>query len=231
VSATLRLLTANLLHGRAEPAALAALLEERAVDVACFQELGEKQVAAVAEVLPHGKLEPSPRRDSSGMGVALRRPAEMQALPLPRRNARVALLRPADWPGLHAPVEVVNVHIQAPHVRPWSSLPLRRSQLANLCDYLDERPLPHRIVAGDFNATPLWPAHRRLAERLTDGPAAFAAREGRRAELTWGPWPGAPRLLRIDHVMHQGLHTVACERLPIAGSDHDAVLVTLILEG
>jgi len=230
VTRTLRLLTANLLHGRAEPGALAALLEERAVDVACFQELGTAQVAAVAEVLPHGKLEPSSRVDANGMGVALRRPAEMQALPLPRRNARVALLRPADWPGLPAAVEVVNVHIQAPHARPWSALPLRKSQVASLCDYLDDRPLPHRIVAGDFNATPIWPVHRRIAERLVDGPAAVAAAEGRRPELTWGPWPGSPRLLRIDHVMHCGLRTLACERLAVAGSDHDALLVTLEVE-
>ena len=83
----LRLLTLNCWHGHTDPEAIASLIQERSVDVACFQELSPQQAAAVNEVLPHGKLEPS--RDYNGLGIALRFPGEVQRLTLPKRDGRV----------------------------------------------------------------------------------------------------------------------------------------------
>ena len=37
-----------------------------------------------------------------------------------------------------------------------------------------------------------------------------------------------PRLLRIDHVLVSGLRVVSAEALPLAGSDHLAVVTDLV---
>lgn len=226
----IRLFSGNLLRGRAEPQALAAQLAELGVDVACFQELGPQQAAAIERVLPHGKLEPaSGRADTHGMGIAARCPIAIGRLALPRRDARIAQLHPSDWRNLRAPLELMNLHVQAPHTFPqWTALATRRAQLAALAAYLDARPQAPRVVAGDFNATPLWPVYRALAARIPDLVAEHAARRGEAAARTWGPWPGSPRLLRIDHVLGSGVLAADVRVLEIRGSDHSALLVDLV---
>jgi len=228
----IRLITANLYHDRALPGALAELLEALAVDVACFQELGARQADAIARVLPHGKLEPGATpREHDGMGIAARRPLAASRLALPKRDARVAELSPSDWPELGATLELVNLHIQAPHSWPqWRSLALRRAQLAALLPHLDATPGAPRVVCGDFNATPLWPVYRSLGARFSDLTLEHAAHRLERPVRTWGPWPGAPRLLRIDHVLGAGVIAVNVRVLPLVGGDHSAVVVDLVSE-
>jgi endonuclease/exonuclease/phosphatase family metal-dependent hydrolase len=223
----MRILTANLLNGRAHPEVLAARLEALHVDVAVFQELGPTQAGPIGEVLPCGKLEPS--ADFHGMGIALARPGEVRRLPLPRRDARVAELHPADWPELGAAAEVINLHVLAPHATwPWQCFDIRGEQVERTLAYVEATPRAHRVVAGDFNATPLWPVYRRLARRFRDVAAEGARGRGHRAPLrTWGPWPGSPRLLRIDHVLAAGFTVHHFERLELPGTDHSAVLLEL----
>lgn len=230
VTPHLRLMTANLYNGGAIPQAVADLIEELQVDVACFQELAPDQAEAIGRVLSHGKLEPS--LDHEGAGIALRCPGDVARLPLPRRDARVVRLSPSDWPRLDATLEVIGVHIQAPHGTPppWITLPTRRGQISGLVDYVESSPAAHRVVAGDFNATPLWPAYRRMIEHFADAPRALARAQGRRPLRTWGPRHlGAPRLLRIDHVFTSGVETANLELHSIPGSDHAALLVDLEL--
>jgi endonuclease/exonuclease/phosphatase family metal-dependent hydrolase len=153
----------------------------------------------------------------------------VQSLSLPRREARVAELAPTEWPGLGRSVEVVNVHIHAPHMFPWwRSLGIRRGQVRALARYLDEAPPTPRVVLGDFNATPLWPAYRRMARRLQDAARLHAASRGRAPGRTWGPWAGAPRLLRIDHAFVSGLEVAEVRVVPVTGSDHSGLLVDLV---
>jgi endonuclease/exonuclease/phosphatase family metal-dependent hydrolase len=222
----LRVLTANLLNGRADPDALARVIDERAVDVAALQELGPDQARAVSEVLPFGKLEPA--TDCNGMGIALRRPGEVRRLPLRHRDARVAELEPGEWPHLPEPLEVINLHIQAPHLfPPWETFRRRREQVRGVAGYLASAPRSRRLVAGDFNASPAWPAYRRLVSLLPDAIDAHARRRGQRPPATWGPWPGARGLFRIDHVLAMGLEVTHAEIVLLPGSDHRGVLVEL----
>ncbi len=221
----LRLLTANLLNGRGDGALLARIVEEQRVDVLACQELAPDQAAVLSAALPHGKLEP--QTDHDGMGLALRHPGEVSRLPLRHRDARVATLRPGDWPSLAEPLEVVNVHLQAPHTpTPWTAFGRRRDQVAALDHYRRTEGAGRRILLGDFNATPSWPAYRRLATDLDDAARSHADREGDRPPRTWGPLPGWPRLLRIDHVLVPGF-TVHRTRTFDVGSDHDALLVEI----
>ena len=222
----IRVLSANLRNGGVDPALLAELVAATDADVACLQELTPEQAEAVAGVLPHGRLEPA--RDHQGMGIALRAPARLGRIALPDRDARIAHVEPDAWPGLAAPLEIIAVHVTAPHVWPcWRSLLWRRRQVRALLRHLDANPDRPRAVLGDLNASPAWPVYRRLARRLTDAPAAVARRRGTRPPRTWGPGPSAPRLLRIDHVLVERVHAEEARALRVPGSDHDAVVVDL----
>ncbi len=204
-------------------------MERLGADIVAVQELAPRQAAALAEVLPFGRLEPGP--GSSGMGIALRKPGPVVHIPLPYRGGWVANVMPAGAPAAADAVEIVNVHIMAPHLLPtWRTLAARRAQLGALEAYLDATPRRCRVVVGDLNSTPIWPAYRRLARRLRDAAADAARREGHRAPRTWRPHRRLPCLLRIDHVLTVGL-TARCVRVvPIPGSDHCALAVDLSID-
>jgi len=214
----LRLLTANLWNGRARPDALADAIARTQPDAVLAQELAPEQADAIEKHLSYGVL--MPRRDKRGMGLALRRPAQVALLPLPRRDALVARLLPEHWGPLAAPLEIINVHMSAP--TRLSRLLLRRAQLKVLREYLERGPMT-RVVAGDLNSFRLMPAYRELRSLLRD--AALERRPW--PAPTWSPGASWPRLLRIDHVLLHGLAVVDVEVLRIDGSDHSAVLATL----
>jgi endonuclease/exonuclease/phosphatase family metal-dependent hydrolase len=218
--------SANLWNGGADPDAFAELVDALGADVVATQEMTPEQADALARVMPHGRLEPA--RDYNGMGLALRQPADVRHLPLPLRNARLVNLR---WPGPSGTpleLEVLNVHVQAPHSPPhWQARAIRRGQVDGLLVHMQASPQRARVMVGDFNATPLWPVYRRLATHLTDAALAVAQRHGRPVRPTWGPWPGAPRLLRIDHAFVSGLTVDDFQVLPIVGADHSAIVVDL----
>ena len=221
---TLRILSANLWNGGADPDAFAELVVREHVDVVAVQELTPEQAEALGAVMPHGELHPA--RDFGGMGVAMRQPGKLTRVPVPHRDARAVALSPDDWPKLDAPIEIVNVHIMAPHVfKPQLGLRWRGPQMTALERYLAARSVPQRVVVGDFNATPAWPVYRRMAAQSTDAAAAVAERTGVRTRATWGPWFGAPRLARIDHAFVSGVEVEAFRVLEIAGSDHSAIVL------
>lgn len=225
-AARFRILSANLWNGGAHPDAFAELVDRLGADAVATQEMTPEQADALARVLPHGHLEPA--RDFSGMGIALRAPARVRRLALPCRDGRIA---DVDWDlpaGGRLAVEILNLHMQAPHCTfPWTSLSHRRGQLRGLVRHVEASPKRRRVLVGDLNATPLWPLYRRLAARLTDAAVAAAQRHGRPTQGTWGPWPGAPRVLRIDHAFVHGLAVEDFQVLPIPGGDHSAIVVDL----
>jgi endonuclease/exonuclease/phosphatase family metal-dependent hydrolase len=216
----LRILSANLANGLADADAFADLVETVEPDVALVQELTPAQAEALARVLPFGKLEPA--RDHKGMGIALREPGSVRRLHLPYRSAFVAEVPRSA--GEEA-IEIINLHLAAPHIHPVvTRLRDRRGQLELVLAHLDGTPRRRRVLGGDLNATPLWPAYRRLKARFDDAAVDAARRIGRRPGRTWGPWPGSVRLLRIDHVLVQGLVAAETRVLPLRGSDHSADL-------
>ena len=222
----LRILSANLANGRADADAFGDLVESVEPDVVVVQELAPPQAEVLGRVLPFGKLEPA--RDHHGMGIALRAPGSVRALRLPYRSAFVAELpRPDD----DEPVEVLNLHLAAPHVHPVAQrFRDRRGQLRDMLAYLDTASRRRRVLAGDLNSTPLWPAYRRLRSRFDDAAVEAARRIGRRPGRTWGPWSGSVRLLRIDHILVRGFVATETRVLPIRGSDHSALFAELVLD-
>jgi endonuclease/exonuclease/phosphatase family metal-dependent hydrolase len=242
VGQKLRVLSANLYNGRAEPRAFADLVAAMNVDVVAVQECGPAQAEVLTEVMPYGLLHPSDQ--SMGMGLVLRRPCEVHMLELSYRAAYRVRLDPADWPELSRPAEVLNVHFAAPHVyRPVAGLSVRPSQMRDFLGHLNigaparapqaegEPEAPQRIVVGDFNATPIWPLYWRMSSQFTDAALAVARQSGRRAQRTWGPWFGAPRLLRIDHgFVTKGMRVDEFQAVPVIGSDHSAIVMDVLLD-
>ncbi len=223
---TLRILSANLMNGGADPAGFAALLVAMHVDVVAVQELSHDQAEAISEVLPYGQLEPD--RHFQGMGIAMRRPGEVTHIPASVRDMRRTVLDPAHWPTLTQPIEILNVHILAPHaLRKPVALLRRRQQLRDLVRYLSSSSSESRVVVGDLNATPLWPVYRRIASHLTDAAVAVARKRGRRLEPTWGPWLGRRKWLRIDHGFVQGVSVEEFQVVELHESDHSAIVMDL----
>ena len=228
----MRILTANLLEGRANAGALAALLVERRIDVACFQELGPAQAEAIREVLPHGLLAPGEgTMRYHGGGIAARSPLEVRRLPLPGRDAFVTELRAEQWPGLASSLALLSLHVLVPFARSyWGIQRIRGRQVRALLQYLDLPQTPPdrpRLLLGDLNSTVAWPAYRALTSRLRDLHLEHARASRRRPAGTWAPSTRGPRLWRLDHALGSGLGPTCVEVVRIEGSDHAGLIVDL----
>lgn len=220
---TVRVLTANLYAHHIDLGGLRELLEGSDPDVALVQELSGPAAEVLSERFSNGLLHPA--KHHGGMGLALRRPAPVERLPLPYRDGQIGRLGPPEWPG---PLEVINVHMANPVAwPPQRTVRRRRRQLGALMATVD--PPRARIVAGDFNASPAWGVYRRLAGRFGDAARVVAAAQGRRPARTWGPTPRSPRMLRIDHVFTEQVRPIDVQVVKIPGSDHCGLLVDLKL--
>jgi endonuclease/exonuclease/phosphatase family metal-dependent hydrolase len=228
-----RLLTANLKNGGADPRALVEILRRAEPDVAAFQEIDAAQARAVEEsgLFAHGRLDP--RADSTGLGLVLRHPAQVRRLALPQRDAWIAEMRVPGGAGRGAALEILCVHITAPHqLPPWDMVRQRRDQVRTLRDHLARAGPRPRVLLGDLNSTALFPAYRSLTRALGEGVSLVdaallaASRNGHRPALTWAPRPGWPRLLRIDHALVDPcLQVEAVRAVNLPGSDHAALVV------
>ncbi len=224
---SVRLMTANLLKGGATAEALYDVLTQIKPDILAVQEL----TAAVAPVLrdefPHHQLTIDP--ELPGVGMAARRPVSWEELPMPRRSGMVATLQPGDWPEFTGPVELIAIHLTNPIAGfPWTTTRARRSQLMAIEKRLQTSAVARRVLCGDLNATPIWPAYRRLLRHYQDGIGEAEVHQGRRPPRTWAVLRKGPRLLRIDHVLVSGLRVVSTHTMPLAGSDHLAVVADLV---
>lgn len=223
MAGSIRILSGNLWWGRADPDGLVDLIREYEIDVFAAQELGHANAEAISSVLPFGCLEPDD--EFQGMGIALRRPGTYERIPVHFRDARRVVLEPSEWDGLERPIDLVNIHFHAPHALfPFPAALVRWRQARDFDRFLAENPSDTRAIVGDYNATPHWPLYKRYARRFSDAAIHAAQREGRAVEATWGPRPGSPRLLRIDHAMVRGLNIESFRVVEIPGSDHSGLI-------
>jgi endonuclease/exonuclease/phosphatase family metal-dependent hydrolase len=218
--ATLRILTANLWAEHSSPEGLAAVLDGVAPDVLAVQELQRPNADVIDQAFPWHGLEA--HDETLGNGVASQWPATITRLPLAYRSGWVLRLDPGSAPGLERPFELINVHLANPIRRPWTrSVRARRHQVAALLHHVEAENVA-RVAVGDFNASPAWPAYRRIAARLTDGAEAVGT-----AVRTWRFQGWTPPLLRIDHAFGEGVEFLATETIAIPGADHLGLVVTI----
>ena len=222
---TLEVLSSNILHGKAEPEALVALVERLDPDLVAIQELTppyvrKLRVAGLDRLLPERLLAVDPERPRlPGRGIysrlPLRRLGAIGPLGLRTQAAAVSL------PGGNS-VRVVNVHPHTPkvgHIGSW-----QRS--------LEGLPSagtgPPWVLIGDFNATLDQSELRDVIERGYRDAGDVA---GQGLEPTWPQGRGdLPLLVTIDHVLaDRRLGIVEYSVEPQPGSDHRAVRTVLAL--
>ncbi|HEY3953075.1 MAG TPA: endonuclease/exonuclease/phosphatase family protein [Streptosporangiaceae bacterium] len=238
----LRVLTQNMLIGRAPADALIELARATAADVLFVQELTVEAAdrlarAGVGSVFPYQAIGHSdgsahdtgiyaryPLRedvaaaaDGDGRRVGAGGPRAM-----PQRTARL------DLPSGHS-VRLVCAHIPPPKP-PWAPWCAERWQAE-----LGRVPPPGTppgdlpvVLAGDFNATV---DHAPLRAVLRRGYRDAACEVGNGLVPTWGPEPhGHPPLLTIDHVLvGPGCAVLRTRVHRVPGIDHRALYAELRL--
>ncbi|MFU8871109.1 endonuclease/exonuclease/phosphatase family protein [Micromonospora sp. SL4-19] len=223
---TLRLLTANLFVGKADPARLVELVRSQRVDVLTVQEFTPEIAAALdqlglATLLPYREL--NAEVGTTGSGLYARFPLSEAGF---RRNQGFGFSQAYGTlavPGA-PPLRVESAHPAAPYavkVLPDWWTDLRGQPPATPRGRLS-------ILAGDFNATL---DHAPLRELIATGYVDAADAAGAGLAGTWGPYDGdSIPPVTIDHVLADrriAVRSVAVHALP--GSDHRAVLAELRL--
>jgi len=220
----LRVLTVNLLCGRADVEAVVALVRQTGADVLFLQELTGDTVtrlkqAGLGDLMP--QKAPEPRGGPRGSGIYSRFPLSDGPPLVPVHAAQPTAVLELSGGEM---VELACVHPHPPRP-PWSRGVARwRRELAVLPP---PGELP-RVLAGDFNAT-LDHAVFRSVLRLGYADAALQA--GKALTPTWGP-AGRPALITIDHVLVDRRCAVLASAVhAVPGSDHRAVYAEVRLPG
>jgi len=220
----LRLVTLNMLHGRADPAAVVALAAD--ADVLALAEVTPDAVTALlaaglTDRLPNAHVVPAGATQPAGAGGALWTRLEvLERCVVPGRFGQPAVR--LALPG-RRDLEVTAVHTHPP-TRSSGQVAHWEEDLRLLHD--PEEPVL-RVLAGDFNATPDHAAFRRLLRR---GWVDAARATGQGLRPTWSPIRVRVPRLTLDHVLVDpriGVVSLAVVHVP--GSDHRALVADLRL--
>jgi endonuclease/exonuclease/phosphatase family metal-dependent hydrolase len=227
---TIRVLTANLLFGRADAKALLALVRDHRVDVLALQEYTKEaeeglEQAGIADLLPY--REGHPADGGGGSAVYARFPLNgggVRTNPCGFLQAYATVAVPGA-----RPVVFESAHPAAPSE--VKQLDCWRTDLAGEPAAADPPATPDgpvRVLAGDFNSTLDHRALRRLVGR---GYRDAAETVGKGLVGTWGPYDGSlVPPVTIDHILVDrriGVRAVSVHGIP--ASDHRAVFAELTL--
>jgi endonuclease/exonuclease/phosphatase (EEP) superfamily protein YafD len=217
--ASLRVVTANLRFGEADPDAVMRLLRAEQPELVVFQEITLRAQAALEDrglrsLLPY----------SAGVATPGAR-GTMVFATTPLTDAEPIVTEHGSWAFTFRDLRVWGVHPAYPFSSRWLDEQRKLSRLATA-----EQP---DLALGDFNATFDHPSFRRLLAEagLTD--AAEASGAG------WQPtWPrggsrGLPMpVAAIDHVLvGESLIALSTRVHDIPGTDHRALVADLAIVG
>jgi endonuclease/exonuclease/phosphatase (EEP) superfamily protein YafD len=220
-TATLRVLTVDSQDGKADPSQIVALAQESAADVVVITELTMKLSHDLTEVglanVGESRWVEMRSTGEDGAGVWTR-------LQVSEKSLINGLTRPAGRLVLQTEAGPLGMTVVQAGGRPLAPGRTWRRDLKRLTAAPPEPA--RRIVVGDLNATPWSPAFRKVtATELRDA----ADVHGRGLRPTWPAWSPIP-LVPLDHVLvSRGIGVSAVESAVIAGTNHRALLVTLVL--
>ncbi|WP_082310582.1 endonuclease/exonuclease/phosphatase family protein [Nonomuraea sp. SBT364] len=217
----LKVLSVNLLFGKADTQAIMNLVRAFDPDVLNTQELTpgaveELDLAGLKELMPHRVLQAE--WNASGSGLFSRHPVQPLPGALPPLSGHNMPVARLALPG-GTPIEFFDVHPVPPLGR----------QVADWYAAFDAFPPASadavRILAGDFNATLDHAPMRRLLAR---GYKDAADQVGAGLIPTWPTNRRIPPIITIDHVLvdeRVGVRAVSVHDVP--GTDHRAVFAEL----
>jgi endonuclease/exonuclease/phosphatase family metal-dependent hydrolase len=230
-AAELKVMTLNAWKGQADAAQVVRLVRENGVGLLAVQELDpalEERLDAegLGALLPHRI---SRSRDGAGGGAVY---SSRPIVPLDSVDGSAfhmpTVQLELDAGGRPVTLAVTNVHTKAPV---WGRAGQWRSELAALGS-LAARP-GNMLLLGDFNATLDHAEFRQMLQGqdrtlpggpLVDAGAAALARLVPTWPMAGPPLPGVV----IDHIVTgPQVHSSGYAVLPVAGTDHAAVLATL----
>lgn len=222
-----RLMQSNLFLGDADLAALVAQVRAQRVDVLTVIELTPSAAHGLAQAglgaeLPHSYLRA--REGGGGAGIYSRYPLSDGA-PLPgfvMNNVRATM---------HAPgvgdVVVYALHMQPPFPHPvdvWAA------ELEQLNAQLRQDVSGPTLIGADMNATYDHSRFRALLDPSRPEESAGLIDAGRFVGAGVVPtFPSRLPIIAIDHILVRDAVPTSFWRMPLAGSDHFAVLADIAL--
>ena len=221
LSPIVTVMSANILHGKADPAALVAGVRSREVDVLAVQELTMDSIdrlsaAGLDEVLPHRLI--GDQDGGTDVGIwsrhSLTDTEQLTGFALTPVRARITVAG--------RELTVIAFHSKAPVHNGGTAL--WQSDLERLAGVM-ANPSTSTIVAGDFNATR---DHRQFRDLLDAGYSDAGSDAGAGILPTWPADRLYPPLIGIDHVLvSNDLVGVDVTSVRQPGSDHLAVVATV----
>jgi len=221
--ARLRVMTANLLVGTADPETLVTHVKVDDVEVLALQELSQASLdaldaAGIRELLPYRAVTAVPRYHGSGL---------LSRHPLSEPETRTHPCGATQTAARLSVPGAGDIVVESAH--PCAPYPLGTSCWAhNLRSQPPATPDGDiRVLLGDFNATL---DHAELRQVIASGYRDAAADRGAGFRPTWPfhgwwvPW------VTIDHVfVDRRVAVTAYATRPLPGSDHRAILAELLL--
>lgn len=239
-AASLRVMTCNVYKGAASAGDIVAAVREQHVQVLALQEttvpfVDALKAAGLDELLPYSERSSSDGVYGNGVWSALpladvaSDDIGSSASAMPAGTVDVTR---AD--GSVARVRLVSVHTCSPQPGYWGLWHRSVEEIGVVRIRLAAAGSPGYVLLGDFNATyDHAPFRAMLGEGKADGLPTLhdAAREaGQGLVPTWPSGGAVPALCGIDHVVTSGgVAATDLQTLAIPGSDHAALLATLVV--
>jgi len=222
-----RVMTVNMLYGRADAKAITAEANDRA-DVLMVQELTPQasrrlKAAGIEKNFRFHRLDPRP--EAAGAGIYSRYPMATSARIDGLQRAMVSTRLRVD--GVRTEVVVASVHLASPWPRRIDGWRRDFDELPRiLAELAAEAHDGSTIIGGDFNATIDMRPFRRL---LNGGYRDASEQSGAGRQFTYPSNWRVPPFMGIDHVLTRNATTVSTETVTVPGSDHRALLATVLV--
>ncbi|WEV72770.1 endonuclease/exonuclease/phosphatase family protein [Bifidobacterium sp. ESL0790] len=220
-----RVMTLNVYKGRADPQAIVDLVRDQRVEVLAMQETTRPfvralEAAGIGEYLPYSQVASSDGKYGNGLWSAT--PLDSPADDDVDSSASFMPGGTVSFGDGNSEVRFVSVHTTSPKPGYWNEWSKTLDELALMRSHQNDR----YVFMGDFNATTDHTAFRNfLGSRFSDA----AQQSGHGPVFTWpGDIAGVPHLVGIDHVVvDKGITAGQVSAVPVAGSDHAALLATI----